>query len=551
LHLRYFIHPDMEEHLAEVIKKYGPLIKDGGYKAMPTSSPRSLAIWDVRKPELVFGMKVSLNRKIGNVRRVNAWDKLTRSHAVNNVMAAISASDLIERQFSFMPESAQIETPGVEYGNILRELPMGKGATDRIYLAGFSLASKGPEGEAPVLMHLIKNSGEEVQSFISEKILTPLVRSYAYLVWRQGLLGEPHQQNLLFELQMKKKDLPISLDSPAPNDPLAQVGAKALLTGKVIYRDMDAFRPDPELRMLVGEDMAPFLHEQNPSKHLKLNQAMNFIDISYSQYLRNDWCFLIETSLRRHAAKLGIQLSGFQFTKIWEEMDRLLLLESINLLGIRDSLGLYFDKFVNSNLERLKMEFKSYDWTHPEEIILSKRDAEQLTKMFSLRELFPGYIPPATKKGSQIPLQEIIDNLKRKKIMSAIEESLTTSNEQALLRREFERLVFNRRATTEKTPGENAKFIYSTGAIAAYSKSGILIGVAFMEPKSAMSKNFYENIPYPRKQPSHDFKAVWRLTPTVKRANFNMRHNSHSKLKTFKVDTKSTSRSQISCEAIF
>jgi hypothetical protein len=107
---RYFVHPDQAPRLEKVIEKYGGL-KMGEYYAQPTASPRSLVIRHHANPNTAIGMKVSLSRKIGGVARLNARDKLSRSHAINEAMADIPAEVQRKYGFTFMPEPAGKDLP--------------------------------------------------------------------------------------------------------------------------------------------------------------------------------------------------------------------------------------------------------------------------------------------------------------------------------------------------------------------------------------------------------------------------------------------------------
>ncbi len=470
-HYRYFIHPDQAPRLKKVIEKYGGL-KMGEYYAQPTASPRSLVIRHHADPDAAIGMKVSLTRKIGGVSRLNPHDKLSRSHAINEAMADIPEAVKKRYGFSFMPESLQLETPGLQYGNIVRELDPKFLSGEIKMLPGFSLFSKGPDGAEPPILEMIRLSGMPPQQFLKERIYRPLVRAYGYLAYAEGMLGEPHQQNVLFH-----------------------IGRDGLPTGEITLRDLDAFHPDPVLRAMQRQTLQPFLDEQRPSKHLKFNKAQTFYNDSWESYVLVDWANLAYESLKQTEFSEDFRDRRALYTTL----DSLLVEEITPILGVETVLGDSFRRVYGSHKRRLLELFPHVNWAEGE-IPTSMADAKTLLDNFTLAELFPSR--GRSMRTTRLPLQEMVDKFKAAREAPIVERS------QPMLQKEYKRLAANFRATTRKGAPAGSKFELANGAILAWKPNGDLVGVAFLEPRTA-GADFYAGITHPRAPPNANTAGVW------------------------------------------
>jgi hypothetical protein len=166
--------------------------------------------------------------------------------------------------------------PGKEFGMIVREVP--KDFPGRL-VPGSSLASKRPGGQEPLLVEMIRKSGMEPMDYVREKMLTPLMKTYGDITFGAGLVGEPHQQNVLFE-----------------------VGKDGQLTGRVVMRDLDSYKVDVEARVRKGlsvRDLAPY-SDPGIIGDLKLSKAREYYDTSYNDYVREDYGFMLSRGLGKY-----------------------------------------------------------------------------------------------------------------------------------------------------------------------------------------------------------------------------------------------------------
>ncbi len=491
-HMRFFIHPLMEENYAKEIKDYG--LKKDKFWATPSSSPRSLIVWNEDAPTQVFGQKVSLANKVGTVRRLNALDKLSRAHAIQREFQSIPSSIKKQLQFDFFPEPVVAHTPYHQYGNITREFPSelsyANGKTKLV--AGFGLTAS--DGGDPILLNEIKKTSGSVAAMIEDKVFAPLVNSYAYLAFNKGLVGEPHQQNVSFA-----------------------VDASGRLKGGIWYRDLDAFKPDMELRAVNGYGATNFVAPERPFKVLKLSTAPEYYAQSFRSHMRNNWVVLVERMLSDHKGKLSKEKAKevdemLKSKALWEQMDRLYLVNARKYLrhdALKEAFFTPWDELVRMHADRLERLFPRKD------LLVDSLSADEWDKL--LREIpvyeFVGW----TKSGDHFDINvlpyDIQKTVAHYKATTAIEfPKLDLS--QADLKAEFERLQFNFRASTRKKLPTKLTFEAIPGGILAYLPNNKLFGTALLEPEDSFSngKNFYANVPktYPRKKPNPTlFTKLW------------------------------------------
>ena len=182
--VRVFFHPHLAEHHALDVLEYGAGRET--FWATPTASPRSVVVWN---GEHVFGLKLSLDVELLGINRRVEDSKLRRAVAVSSVL----------RDVRVLREPVAVRTEEKDYGFIYRELPAGMNRLT----PGFALRLN-----ARVL---------------ERRVFPALVRAFAELAFGQGLIGDLHQQNVLFTPKYE-----------------------------VVLRDLDSFKCDEELRTLRG-----------------------------------------------------------------------------------------------------------------------------------------------------------------------------------------------------------------------------------------------------------------------------------------------------------
>ncbi|MBI4577522.1 MAG: hypothetical protein HY722_14775 [Planctomycetes bacterium] len=304
--VRFFVHPLAEPYYKELIDRYGIEYR---YMAAPSSSPRSLLIWDpthARAPPLV--VKTSLPVEVGELRRVIPEDKVRRGVGNSAMIAEAVARGELPRHI-YMAETLGILPPGKSgAGMIVRELPADFARGE--WLPGFALTSKDPQrpGDSR-LVRMIKTSRADPRRFVSERVLRPYLEGYASLALGQGLIGEPHQQNVLFE-----------------------VGSDGMPTGRVMFRDLDSYKVDVESRARRGLTLRPMDDALRPTKIFKTAKGEDYYETSYGTYVKRDVGYLLWQGLRRDFPAI---------TEAWvhSEMDRIMAGQVERHLGLKPDLA--------------------------------------------------------------------------------------------------------------------------------------------------------------------------------------------------------------------
>jgi len=476
-YFRYFVHPLVESHYDKIAETYGGF-KSAGFLAAPTSSPRSLIVWEQANPDVATGVKVSLNIEIGGtVRRID-WDELERSNSINRLFESIASNAAEDREFSFLPEPLQIAAPDRFYGNIIRDYPEEILSNKIKTLPGFALGADNPDGSPAALVKMIQNSSLDPLSFVREKIYRPLIQSYLYLVFQEGLLSEPHQQNVLLEMNSRGN----------PN-------------GKIWFRDLDGFRPDPELRAINGKPLTPFLDSKRPFKYFKFSVSRDFYNLSYGAHLRDSWAYLVQKTLSRHRKLLGLPKSFFDSEEIWKEMDRVFLEEMVAISNSEIVFG-PLSLFYSRNQARLDELFPGINWNRPN---LTSGEVATLVREFEIHD-----ITAMNVKTYELPvldIQQIAERFKSARVEAG--PQIKSQPAQELLKGEYARLQFNYRASSRSTLPESTKYTLYDGAIVARSSKDGFKGIALLEPEIA-SRTFYSDVQYPRKAPTSDTGRLWK-----------------------------------------
>ena len=528
-YVRFFIHPMMEEKYRHEIIKYG--LHRGTFLASPTASPRSLVVWNRHNPEEFVGQKVSLAVSVGELDRKVDIDQLERAFAINEVMKEVPESAKTQYGFDYLHEAmiqntstSEPNQAGKKFGNISRDLPAMVHPNGRPkYIPGFALFSVGPNGEDPRIVDLINRSGLPAETYLENYILKPLLQSYAYLTFEHGIIGEPHAQNVLFGSDENGN-----------------------LNGHVIFRDLDGFKPDIGLRHLLGLSDIPFDRLSRPYKLLKMAKAQEFYRESYNLYIKDAWVTEFEGVFGPYKGKI----QHWNVTNFAESLDKIFLLEAVRHLGFRavfnsadmrqqqkimEAETLWdvpenpeevrearykavhgtLNEFVKNHKEKLKTLLPDVHWDDPLQVNLTMEQTEVLLKHFSVAELFL-VKPKNDLKTWNFDVNTMVA-AKKESSKSLLPEALARNGvSQQVLRREFDRLIFNYRSSSQKKLPNNAIFILNTGGITAYDKNYNVLNYAFLEPQDWLSGStpFYQNAKYPRVEPDREIlKALYTRTP--------------------------------------
>ncbi len=241
---RFFIHPLSETYYEKLIHEYGPL-KKGEYRAYSKASFRTLVIEDIKDPSKQIELKVSLDQFILGLTRVVDRKELYRSFILNKVIREIPQQILQKYRMNFIYEDLQVVDPQTGTGFLMKMDPRFENDR-RVLIPATAIFSREPGERQSMLANWIRKSKGRPVDFIKERILRPLYRAIIYMSYQEGLVGQPHPQNIVFALVDGK------------------------LQDQVFIRDLEAFRPDPEMRTLLGKTNEYFFETDRPAEDLFL-----------------------------------------------------------------------------------------------------------------------------------------------------------------------------------------------------------------------------------------------------------------------------------------
>lgn len=242
-YVRFFIHPKSKELFREALAKYEWWQQD--YLATPTSSHRSLIAWDPKNPNKVFGVKTSLDAKIGETRRILSTSQIERAAASSALVNTFDKKAMEKEGIFWIDEPVGVELKSKQMGYAIRELVAPSVGAELI--PPFSIYSAPPDGH-PMVIGMVKKSGLGAKEFAEKFVIGPMTRQFMFLSMTEGFIGEPHEQNLLMEI---KNGLP---------------------TGRYYYRDLAGFHINADLRAAAGKNMS-FLPPGIAQESLKAERA--------------------------------------------------------------------------------------------------------------------------------------------------------------------------------------------------------------------------------------------------------------------------------------
>jgi hypothetical protein len=223
-----FVHPQSRALYRASIARHG--LASCGIDVTPTASYRSLLAWAPGRPPTV--VKLSLGATIGKIRRVVRERQIARAVFVSRVLDTIPRAVRQALRLDWFPDLAGVVLARERHGWLVRGLPASlRGATDVRLIPAFSLISR-REGDTPLLVDMIRRSGERPEMFVARRVLLPYVNALAYLLLEEGVAFEGHMQNVLYETDV--------------------AGA---LTGGIVLRDLADASVNVALRIARGKPL--------------------------------------------------------------------------------------------------------------------------------------------------------------------------------------------------------------------------------------------------------------------------------------------------------
>jgi hypothetical protein len=225
--VRLLVHPESEGFYRDFLRDSGA-VRGEDFRAQATASSRTLLVWRDGGARDAFFAKLSLDAEIGGVTRTITHREIARSIGVSNVLTGDARA--LPDSFGFLPEVYGVMPRGMERGGmIIRAIPpeVRRGEVKLVPL--FSLYAEPAGGGRPLLVDMIRKSGQDPRRFVEQRIIAPFARQWAELALEHGITSEPHAQNVLLEL-----------------------GRDGLPTGRFFHRDFGGFNVDFEHRRAVG-----------------------------------------------------------------------------------------------------------------------------------------------------------------------------------------------------------------------------------------------------------------------------------------------------------
>jgi hypothetical protein len=225
-----FVHPQSRALYRRRIERHA--LESSGIEVTPTASYRSLlASTPGRGPAV---LKVSLAATVGEIRRLLHERQIGRAIFVTRVLDTIPRAARQARRLDWFAERAGVALARERHGWLVRHLPaVLRAASGARLVPAFSLISRGASG-TPVLLDLIRRSGERAELFVARHVLLPYVNALAYLLLEEGVSFEGHMQNVLYE-----------------------IGPAGDLSGGIVLRDMADASVNVALRIARGKPLPP------------------------------------------------------------------------------------------------------------------------------------------------------------------------------------------------------------------------------------------------------------------------------------------------------
>jgi hypothetical protein len=252
---KMFIHPytTKRKEFIELAERFGGFQYD--HQAVTTASARSFVAWETSRPrsetfnkvdvpknkENIFKTKVSIYNADIDGTRLNVAKKMVRASIVTRFMDSIDEKTKIKNALDFEGEWFIGVPDDTDAGYVVRQ-PMpelaGQNGKNRLEPA-FSILS-------PDRLNELTKGKVNPFEWIMENLYSPLAKGFSFFLFEEGMIGENHAQN--FEYVVDSDGKP---------------------TGKIIYRDADAFRTHITLRSMLGKDVASASEIEDPFFYMK------------------------------------------------------------------------------------------------------------------------------------------------------------------------------------------------------------------------------------------------------------------------------------------
>ncbi|MBX9766172.1 MAG: hypothetical protein K2X47_02785 [Bdellovibrionales bacterium] len=225
--VRVLIHP---KSLPAFMPYLDSAFFEAPFSATPLGSYRSLIVWQEGSREVPFHLKVSLDVEIGQARRMLSKGQINSAAITSLILKQGDPSRFPKRGINIIDEPYSVYLKNFEYGFTYRDLPELPEGNKLLPL--FSLYSIKNQAKKSLLLDIVKESSLSPLDTLSELLIRPLISHYVFFAMTEGLVSEPHEQNVLVELRDGR------------------------LTGRFFYRDLAGFNVNEKYRNQIGKDLS-------------------------------------------------------------------------------------------------------------------------------------------------------------------------------------------------------------------------------------------------------------------------------------------------------
>ncbi len=187
----FLIHPESKDIYLDLINNSE---KGDNFKAIATSSSRTLLVYNEKSPDILFFAKLSLNKIIGRTNRTIPKGEVSRSIGTTIILKFFKDKNLLPANFEYFSEVIGVIPKGMERGGmIIREIHPDLYTKD--IMPCFSLHMRQLE-TAPIEKMYDESNNSSFEEFITSFLINPFLKLYIELSLL-GISTEPHGQNLL------------------------------------------------------------------------------------------------------------------------------------------------------------------------------------------------------------------------------------------------------------------------------------------------------------------------------------------------------------------
>lgn len=309
-YFKLFVHPESFSHYRFLKTDYTFVSqKDTEFMASPTSSYRSLLVWDYKDTKKKrFIAKVSLDKNVvGDIDRLVSSNEVERSLANQKAFDKIGSDELERIHVKIFPESAGLVldqsnlrgAPKKLGGQIIREISDDI-ENSRTKLVSFSTLMSPNREPHPLIIDVIKASNLSSYDFFRKYMIEGYLNMFEELSLKKGINFEPHSQNLGFEITPDFKP-----------------------TGNWALKDFGGVWPDM-MNMARSDGPVEVYMEAGSATKFKLSEARgNYIGSYVYFYKRQVFDMLLDevakhdkTLTTQDRAKLKVQLNEMYLNKI-------------------------------------------------------------------------------------------------------------------------------------------------------------------------------------------------------------------------------------------